>query len=212
MRDEMSLCTKCNKRLAKRACPALGVKLCQLCCGRLREREIHCVPDCPFLRSGRAYRQKRVLETSPKKTRSAPSEDKRLARLVFFVDAALAGQAAAHPEFTDGDALLALDYAREIVEKGRPRIIVPGAAARPVNETGELIVQALEAARPEESALVAVPTAAFTAAEKTNCLNWMAGNIRLEAGAGLKSRAFLDNLIGIFAEMRSDKNKPLFVK
>jgi hypothetical protein len=208
----MALCPKCVKRLAKRACPALGVKICQLCCGLLREKEIHCVPDCPFLKSGRAYRQKRVLETSPKRPRVDPSEDKRLARLIFFVDAALAGHAAAHPEFTDGDVLLAIDYARGIVEKGRPRIIVPGAAARPVDEAGEIILQALEAARPEESALVAVPTAAFTAAEKTACLDWMAGNIKPEAGANLKGRAFLDNLIGIFAEMRAEKDTPLFVK
>lgn len=208
----MSLCTKCGKRLAKRACPALGVKICQLCCGLLREKEIHCLPDCPFLKSGRAYKQKRVLETSPKKTRVDPSEDKRLARLVFFVDAALAGHAAAHPELTDGDVLLAIDYARGIVEKGRPRIIVPGAASGPLNETGELILQALEAAKPEASALVAVPVAGFTAAEKTACLDWMAGNIKLEAGAGLEGRTFLDNLIAIFAEMRAEKNKVLPVK
>jgi hypothetical protein len=208
----MYLCPKCGKRLAKRVCPALGAKICQLCCGRLREKEVHCVQDCPYLKSGRAYRQKRVLETSPKRPRVDPSEDKRLARLVFFVDAALAGHASAHPEFTDGDVLLAIDYAKGIVEKGRPRIIVPGAAARPVNEAGELILQALEAARPEESALVAVPASAFTAAEKTACLDWMAGNIKLEAGADLEGRAFLDNLVGIFSRMRAEQNTPLVAK
>ena len=41
----MALCSNCRKRKAKRACPALGSPLCNLCCGILREKEIEAAQE-----------------------------------------------------------------------------------------------------------------------------------------------------------------------
>src|SRR5579862_4740896 len=49
------LCTVCQKRPAKRFCPALGEKICPICCGKEREVTIDCPSDCPYLISARRY-------------------------------------------------------------------------------------------------------------------------------------------------------------
>lgn len=48
-------CSLCNKRSAKRFCPALGEKICPICCGKEREVTIDCPWDCPHLISARRY-------------------------------------------------------------------------------------------------------------------------------------------------------------
>ncbi len=49
------ICPICNKRPAKRFCPAKGEKICAICCGTEREVTIDCPPDCPYLISARRY-------------------------------------------------------------------------------------------------------------------------------------------------------------
>jgi hypothetical protein len=48
-------CPICEKRPPKRFCPALGEKICAICCGREREVTIDCLSDCPYLIAGRRY-------------------------------------------------------------------------------------------------------------------------------------------------------------
>lgn len=51
----MATCPICQKRPAKRFCPAKGEKICAVCCGREREVTIDCPSDCPYLVSARRY-------------------------------------------------------------------------------------------------------------------------------------------------------------
>lgn len=48
-------CPICEKRPAKRFCPAKGERICAVCCGREREVTIDCPSDCPYLVSARRY-------------------------------------------------------------------------------------------------------------------------------------------------------------
>jgi hypothetical protein len=48
-------CPACNQRKARRDCPALGQKICSICCGTKRLTEINCPPDCPHLASAREH-------------------------------------------------------------------------------------------------------------------------------------------------------------
>jgi hypothetical protein len=48
-------CPICEKRPPKRFCPAMGEKICPICCGREREVTIDCPSDCPHLIAGRRY-------------------------------------------------------------------------------------------------------------------------------------------------------------
>jgi hypothetical protein len=48
-------CSICEKRPPKRYCPAMGEKICAICCGREREVTIDCPTDCPHLMSAHRY-------------------------------------------------------------------------------------------------------------------------------------------------------------
>ena len=49
------LCPVCNQRKAKRACPALGRRICAVCCGTKRLVEINCPSDCGYLSAARSH-------------------------------------------------------------------------------------------------------------------------------------------------------------
>ncbi len=48
-------CPLCDKRPAKRWCPAKGERICALCCGAEREVTIECPADCVYLLAARRY-------------------------------------------------------------------------------------------------------------------------------------------------------------
>jgi len=49
------VCPLCDKRRARRSCPALGHQICAVCCGTKRLVEIPCPADCPYLTSARDH-------------------------------------------------------------------------------------------------------------------------------------------------------------
>lgn len=48
-------CTVCEKRKAKRDCPAKNGFICPLCCGEKRALEIDCPETCGYLKAGREH-------------------------------------------------------------------------------------------------------------------------------------------------------------
>jgi hypothetical protein len=48
-------CPICQKRPPKRFCPALGERICPICCGKEREVTIDCPFDCSYLLAARRY-------------------------------------------------------------------------------------------------------------------------------------------------------------
>ena len=48
-------CPLCTGRRAGRECPALGRRICAVCCGTKRQVEINCPPDCSYLRTSQAH-------------------------------------------------------------------------------------------------------------------------------------------------------------
>ncbi|MGE5326896.1 MAG: hypothetical protein ACM3NO_07640 [Deltaproteobacteria bacterium] len=53
-------CPICEKRKAKRFCPARGENICSLCCGTEREVTIDCPPDCSYLAASRQHERREV--------------------------------------------------------------------------------------------------------------------------------------------------------
>jgi hypothetical protein len=49
------ICPICEKRKAKRFCPAKSQSICSVCCGTEREVTIDCPSDCPHLVASRPY-------------------------------------------------------------------------------------------------------------------------------------------------------------
>lgn len=56
------ICPICQKRKAKRFCPARGDSICSVCCGTEREVSIDCPSECPHLIESRApdYARKEI--------------------------------------------------------------------------------------------------------------------------------------------------------
>ena len=50
-----ALCPLCNKRRARRACPALNQDICAICCGTKRITEIDCPKNCTYLQSASTH-------------------------------------------------------------------------------------------------------------------------------------------------------------
>jgi hypothetical protein len=49
------ICPLCGVRKAKRDCPALGKKICAVCCATKRLKEINCPDTCVYLTSARSH-------------------------------------------------------------------------------------------------------------------------------------------------------------
>lgn len=205
----MTVYAKCKTRIAKRPCPALRSSLCNLCCGLLREKEVHCPAACPFLGRHKPYQEKKVLEKkSPAPSRNPFAEDEilkdeRLAWLVFQLEAPFRVFAERSPSLTDKDVILALDYARDKVEKGKSLIILPGEGLKPKNALGEAVYQASENTRWEAPIILASGLEAYKKDEKLRCLDRVIRTVKYLARDNPGGRAYLTNLAERFARIKS---------
>jgi hypothetical protein len=214
----MPLCPKCGVRVAKRSCPALGSRLCNLCCGRLRDRELHCPPACPHLARHKSYQEKRVLERAPARSpRMRPAEDdvlkdERLAGFIFQLEAPLAQLAERAPGLTDGQVLLALAYARDKIDKGKGILVIPGESRKPANELGEAILAASERARWEAPVLLTSGLESYSREEKLRCFDRIILSVRPPAKGAPDGRAYLTDLVGRFMRLRDLSPKTRLIR
>jgi len=58
----MAKCVSCGERKGNRLCPGLNGSICSHCCGTKREKEIHCLGSCQYLKSGKDYQLGREIE------------------------------------------------------------------------------------------------------------------------------------------------------
>jgi hypothetical protein len=58
-------CAICQKRPPKRFCPALGEKICPICCGKEREVTLDCPLDCSYLIAAHRYEAEHRQPLSP---------------------------------------------------------------------------------------------------------------------------------------------------
>jgi hypothetical protein len=177
----MAKCSRCHKRKAKRPCAALGEVLCSLCCGQIREKEIHCEED--------------ILK------------DERMAWLVFHVEMPLREYSEKKPNFSDKDALIALKYAREKIEKNKRVLILPDEKMKPMNEVGEAIYQAVERCRYERRVILSGDPETYGKEEKIKCLDRVILTVKHFAGERLEDRYYLKNLQERFAKIKKISNQ-----
>ncbi len=208
----MAKCTKCRSRKAKRHCPSLRAELCPLCCGRLREKELHCPPGCPFLAQHKPYQEKRIFEKKPPHSRSGtpqddPLRDERIAWLALHIEAPLLDYGQKMPSFTDAEAIIALEYAKEKLEKGRSLVVIPGEAQRPKNEVGEAVYASLENCRYEQAVLLAGGTTGYKTEEKVRCLEFLISAAKTWAGDNPRGRGYIGQLIERFGRLREQSRR-----
>ena len=105
-------CPICNKRKAKRLCPARAESICAICCGTEREVTIDCPRDCSYLAASREYdalRQQIDWSNLPfGEVRINPSFAQAHGTLLTALDYAICAFAASRREVVDADVLAAL--------------------------------------------------------------------------------------------------------
>ncbi len=117
-------CPLCQKRTAKRWCPARGERICAVCCGTEREVTIDCPSDCEFLIAARRYEtgHRRPLppEALPHPEVAVTMEVLQELRPVLAeLGLEILKLAREHPPLFDADVLAAL---RALTESCRTRV------------------------------------------------------------------------------------------
>ena len=204
----MAKCSKCKKRKGKRYCVALGDYLCSLCCGLIREKDIHCPQNCSFLAKHKPYQEKRIIEKEQtsvtKKTFSEENilNDERMAWLVFHIEAPLKEFAEKNESFTDKEALLSLEYVREKIDKGKKLLIAPQADIKPRNEIGEAVYQCIENCRYEKRIILPGDTGMYKREEKLKCLEHVMLAVKSWAKGDFEGRNYIQQLITRFEKIK----------
>lgn len=82
----MPACPRCNKRPAKRLCPALRTTICAVCCARERMIELACPESCSYLIEARANASQREMALRRRETADAPRDLKLNERALLALD------------------------------------------------------------------------------------------------------------------------------
>ncbi len=197
----MAVCAHCHRRKSKRRCPALGAELCPLCCGLLRGKTLRCPPACPHLARHRPYQEQRVIQKKPLHGGDV-HRDERRDWLILNIEALLERIAAARPDFTDRGAVLALESAREKIERARPSLLITEPPGRADSEPGEVIFQGVDRCRYESKIVLPQALQIYKKEEKLAGLDQVIQAVKRLAGPGLEGRSYLENLASRFAPGR----------
>ncbi len=211
----MAKCVKCQKRKAKRFCIALGQSICSLCCGLLREREIHCPPSCRFLVQHKPYQEDRIIEKKRKQASGREFQeedilrDERMAWLAFQAEVPIKIYSDKHQTGRDKDVLLALEYAKDKLKRRAGTLIVPDRKPGPLNELGEAIFRRIEDCRYEKTVILPGKQGAYSQQEKIKCLDRLIRAVRHWAQEDFDGRIYLDKLTDRFSRLQkiSDQKK-----
>jgi hypothetical protein len=111
------VCSICQKRKAKRYCPAKGQNICAVCCGTEREVTIDCPSDCAYLMASRQhYDERREVDWE-----RIPFADRAISRrvadarhdLLLELSYAVCSFVRDNPALVDADAQLSLQALAE---------------------------------------------------------------------------------------------------
>ncbi|MBN1271260.1 MAG: hypothetical protein JXB26_03225 [Candidatus Aminicenantes bacterium] len=204
----MSKCSICSNRKAKRVCPALGKSICSLCCGRVREKEINCPSDCVHLQKNKSYQNKRILEKKAQSAAGMPIpekdilRDKKMAWLALHIESLLGERAARDTKFTDKDALNALEYSRDRIDRESALIITSTSDFGPKNQLGEQIFHNIQQCRYDEKRII-VPgeNNTYSKEEKIKVLDRIIREIKSWTRDNAQKRIFLDRLLDRFEKI-----------
>lgn len=213
----MAKCSRCSKRKAKRFCPASGKSICSLCCGQIREKEVHCPTSCPFLSKHKPYQEKRIVGKShaPQRLSALKEEDllkdERLAWLAFHIETPVKEYAEKKPSFNDREALLALEYVRDKIEKGRGLVILPDETMKPKNDLGEAMYHMIERCRFEGRIIMTGKPQTYSQKDKLKVLDRIIGIVKQLARGNFEESSYIQAVAERFARMKDlSREKKVF--
>jgi hypothetical protein len=124
-----------------------------------------------------------------------------MAWLVFHIEAPLHEFAEKRESYTDKEALLSLEYAREKIDKGKKLFVSPQEEMKPRNEIGEAIYQCIENCRYEKRIILPGETGIYKREEKLKCLERVMLAVRSLAKGNFEGRNYIQQLITRFARI-----------
>ncbi len=127
-------CPLCQKRPAKRACPALHQEICAVCCATKRLVEIRCTEDCRYLEAGQRHPAavvKRQLDRDVTLLMSSVGRlsDQQLQLFFLMQSMVLSYQPDALSRLTDTDVALATGALASSLETASKGVIFEEATA-----------------------------------------------------------------------------------
>lgn len=134
--------------------------------------------------------------------------DERLSWLALHADAPLVEIASAEPDFTDADAVAAMEYAKDKLARGGSLLILPGQERSPRSEAGEAVRRGLDECRFERSVLLAAGGDVYTTEEKLRVLARLIPAARSFARTNPSGRTYLDRLAEQFSAFRKGPDSP----
>jgi hypothetical protein len=136
----MPTCPRCNKRAAKRVCPALRTKICAVCCARERMIELACPESCPYLRDARSevgQREAKLRSKDEVFANAARGITSRLVPILLSIESAIVNSqrgidGTAMSGLKDSEILEAIENTIKNLETGQSGIIYehPAVSAR----------------------------------------------------------------------------------
>jgi len=195
-------CPLCGRRRGRRDCPALGERICPVCCGRKRLVEIDCPSDCAWLSQAEGAWEGRQSERRQDSMRLLPTLrdlSDRQAVLFFHLASGIVRLRRETRDLDDAtllDGLEALQKTAETVSRGilyehqpdalRAQALLP--ALRPL----------LEPPGPDDQPLP------VTDADRLTVLSGVVAALRATRAESKGASAFLDTLTRLEARRLSD--------
>lgn len=104
----MPNCPRCNKRAAKRFCPALSTKICAVCCAQDRMIELACPESCHYLNDAREQTAPRENEMRLKEFQAEGKMPPKMSELALEIVSLIFGSIVAAQRDKEGVAIFDL--------------------------------------------------------------------------------------------------------
>jgi len=153
------------------------------------------------------YQDKRTLEKKhPARPFTPPSgedilSNERLAWLAFNIEVPIGQMAGKDASMIDGDALLALAYVRDKLEKESSLLIMAEKSIIPKNVLGEAVFRSVEQCRYEKKIIVPGELQTYKIDEKMKCLDRVILAVKQFSGGNTEGRGYLQQIIDRFSKI-----------
>ena len=194
------ICPICNKRKARRFCPAKSESICTVDCATEREVTIDCPSDCPHLVASRQYEgERREVDWSAipfAKVKISPSVFRNHERLLEVIACAVCGFAAEHRVLVDSDVIAVLQSLGEAYGTLASGIVYENPPAYPIQRELYQAVQTMleQYKRKERREMVVAHPHADPNGEIRDALVFLTRLAVTRSNGRPKGRAYLDFL------------------
>ena len=147
------------------------------------------------------YQEQKIIEKKPVFSEDV-LQDERLAWLTLNIEPPVKDYGEQNSVFVDRDAILAYEYAKEKVQKGRTALVLPKQESSLRNEVGEAVFESIEQCRYQRKIILPQGLETYTQGEKIKCLENVIVAAKHLARENLQGRNYLRELSQCFSRVK----------